>query len=111
MIHNLLLLGVIFLLLHAANLTEVLSYLSRPLVTGAATLGTEVVWARVLRRLLGSTSWGVASVLDSAAGFGIAHVLTIAQPDTGRPPRDDLRHPVLEDFQDLMHPPADQDGL
>ena len=36
MIHNLILLGVIFLLLHAANLTEVLSYLSRPLVAGAA---------------------------------------------------------------------------
>ncbi len=44
MIHNLLLLGIIFLLLHAANLTEVLSYLSRPLVTGAATvLGIEAV--------------------------------------------------------------------
>ena len=44
MIHNLLLLGVIFLLLHAANLTEVLSYLSRPLVTGAATaFGIEAV--------------------------------------------------------------------
>jgi len=35
-IHNLILLGVIFLLLHAANLTEALSYLSRPLVTAAA---------------------------------------------------------------------------
>ena len=44
MIHNLLLLGVIFLLLHLANLTEVLSYLSRPLVTGAAAVfGIEAV--------------------------------------------------------------------
>jgi exosortase/archaeosortase family protein len=44
MIHNLLLLGVIFVLLHAANLTEVLSYLSRPLVTGVATaFGIEAV--------------------------------------------------------------------
>jgi exosortase/archaeosortase family protein len=44
MIHNLLLLGIIFLLLHAANLTEVLSYLSRPLVTGVATVfGIEAV--------------------------------------------------------------------
>jgi exosortase/archaeosortase family protein len=44
MIHNLVILGIIFLLLHAANLTEVLSYLSRPLVTGAATvLGIEAI--------------------------------------------------------------------
>jgi exosortase/archaeosortase family protein len=44
MIHNLILLGVIFVLLHAANLTEFLSYLSRPLVTGVATLfGIEAV--------------------------------------------------------------------
>ena len=44
MIHNLILLGVIFLLLHAANLTEVLSYLSRPLVTGVASVfGIEAV--------------------------------------------------------------------
>jgi exosortase/archaeosortase family protein len=44
MIHNLILLGVIFVLLHAANLTEVLSYLSRPLVTGVATaFGIEAV--------------------------------------------------------------------
>ena len=44
MIHNLILLGVIFVLLHAANLTEVLSYLSRPLVAGAASVfGIEAV--------------------------------------------------------------------
>lgn len=38
MIHNLFLLGAIFLLLHLANLTEALSFLSRPLVTGTASL-------------------------------------------------------------------------
>jgi putative hydrolase of the HAD superfamily len=43
-----------------------------------------------------------AAVLDSAADFGIAHLLTIAQPDSKRPPRDDLKHPVLDDFQQLM---------
>jgi len=44
MIHNLILLGIIFLLLHVANLTEVLSYLSRPLVTMvAAAFGIEAV--------------------------------------------------------------------
>lgn len=43
-----------------------------------------------------------AAVLDSAAEFGIAHLLTIAQPDSNRPPREDLKHPVLADFQQLM---------
>ena len=43
-----------------------------------------------------------AAVLDSAAEFGIAHLLTIAQPDSKRPPREDLKHPVLTDFCQLM---------
>jgi len=43
-----------------------------------------------------------AAVLDSAAEYGIAHLLTIAQPDSARPPREDLKHPVLADFQELM---------
>ena len=51
MIHNFLILGAIFLLLHLANLTEWLSFLSRPLVTGTASLfgieamnrGTDIV--------------------------------------------------------------------
>lgn len=43
-----------------------------------------------------------AAVLDSAAEFGIAHLLTIAQPDSNRPPRKDLKHPALADFQQLM---------
>lgn len=51
MIHNLLLLGAIFALLHAANLTEALSFLSRPMVMLAASAfgieaadrGTEIV--------------------------------------------------------------------
>lgn len=43
-----------------------------------------------------------AAVLDSAERFGIAHVLTVAQPDSQRPRRDDLRHRALEDFADLM---------
>lgn len=51
MIHNLLILGAVFALLHLANLTEVLSYLSRPMVTFAASAfgidavdrGTEIV--------------------------------------------------------------------
>ena len=48
-----------------------------------------------------------AAVLDSALRFGVAHVLTIAQPDTTRPPRTDLKHVAVTDFRDLMQPQAD----
>ncbi len=44
-----------------------------------------------------------AAVLDSAERFGIAHVLTVAQPDSQRPPRDGLKHAAVHDFRDLMH--------
>ena len=44
-----------------------------------------------------------AAVLDSASRFGVAHVLTIAQPDSQRPPRTDLKHPAVEDFRHLIH--------
>ena len=49
-----------------------------------------------------------AAVLDSAATFGIAHLLTIAQPDSRRPARNDQQHPALRDFRDItpMLPPA-----
>lgn len=47
-----------------------------------------------------------AAVLDSAADFGIAHLLTVAQPDSDRPPRSDLAHPAVTDFRDLMAAPA-----
>jgi putative hydrolase of the HAD superfamily len=43
-----------------------------------------------------------AAVLESAAEFGVAHVFTVAQPDSSRPPRDDLGHPAVEDFRDLI---------
>jgi putative hydrolase of the HAD superfamily len=43
-----------------------------------------------------------ASVLDSASTFGVAHVLTILQPDSRRPPRTDLKHPALGDFRQLI---------
>ena len=43
-----------------------------------------------------------ATVLDSALRFGIAHVLTIAQPDSQKPPRTDLRHQALADFRELI---------
>jgi putative hydrolase of the HAD superfamily len=47
-----------------------------------------------------------ASVLDSAARFGIAHLFTIAQPDSQRPPRTDLKHRVIDDFRQLMAEPT-----
>jgi putative hydrolase of the HAD superfamily len=43
-----------------------------------------------------------AAVLESAERFGVAHVLTIAQPDSSRPPRTALKHAAVEDFRDLM---------
>lgn len=43
-----------------------------------------------------------AAVLDCAADFGIAHLLTITQPDSNRPPREDLKHPAVADFRDLL---------
>jgi putative hydrolase of the HAD superfamily len=43
-----------------------------------------------------------AAVLESAANFGIAHVLTIDQPDSRRDPREDLDYPAVRDFRDLI---------
>ncbi len=42
------------------------------------------------------------AVLRAAQGFGIAHLLTIAQPDSQRPPRSGLAFPALEHFDDLL---------
>ena len=41
-------------------------------------------------------------VLDTAAKFGVRHVLTIAQPDLCKPPRSGARYPIINDFKDLM---------
>ena len=42
------------------------------------------------------------TVLDAASGHGIGHLLTIRQPDSGRPPRDNLKYPAFDDFNELM---------
>jgi putative hydrolase of the HAD superfamily len=42
-----------------------------------------------------------ADVLDAAQRHGIAHLRTIAQPDSARPPRADLRHATIE-FEDVL---------
>lgn len=46
------------------------------------------------------------SVLQAAHTFGIGQLLTIAQPDSQRPPRHGLRFPVLHHFNDIMPIPA-----
>lgn len=45
-------------------------------------------------------------VLHAAAAFGIGQLLTIAQPDSQRPPREGLHFPVLHHFNDLLPIPA-----
>lgn len=46
------------------------------------------------------------SVLRAADTFGIGQLLTIAQPDSRRPPRDGLNFQVLHHFDDIMPIPA-----
>ena len=41
-------------------------------------------------------------VLAAAEEFGIAHLLTIAQPDSGRSPRTGLGYPALDNFRELL---------
>ena len=46
------------------------------------------------------------AVLEAAAEHGIKHLLTVRQPDSGRPPREDLAFPAFNEFTELMaeHP-------
>ena len=41
-------------------------------------------------------------VLGAAAAYGIEHLLTVRQPDSGRPCREDLSVPAFNDFGELM---------
>ncbi len=41
-------------------------------------------------------------VLDAAQAYGIAQVLCIRQPDSQLPPRQNLRHPAIDDFHQIM---------
>lgn len=41
-------------------------------------------------------------VLDSAKRFGIAHLVTIAKPDSQKPVREIADYPAIEDFRQLM---------
>jgi putative hydrolase of the HAD superfamily len=43
-----------------------------------------------------------APVLDAAAQFGVRHLLTVIQPDSGRPARADLRYPAFNDFAEII---------
>ena len=42
------------------------------------------------------------AVLDAAASFGIGHLLTVRQPDSGRPSRAGLAFPAFDHFSELM---------
>ena len=41
-------------------------------------------------------------VLDAAAAYGIEYLLTVRQPDSGRPSRGQLAFPSFNDFGELM---------
>lgn len=41
-------------------------------------------------------------VLDAAAAYGIEHLLTVRQPDSGRPSREELAFSAFNDFRELM---------
>ena len=45
-----------------------------------------------------------AAVLDCANEFGVGHLLTITQPDSSRPPREALRYPSFNTFDEIMPP-------
>lgn len=45
------------------------------------------------------------TVLDSAHSFGIKHLITMAQPDSKRPHREQLRYPVIHHFDEIMPGP------
>ncbi|HEY5679936.1 MAG TPA: GMP/IMP nucleotidase [Pseudomonadales bacterium] len=42
------------------------------------------------------------AVLTAAREFGIGHLLTVAQPDSGRPPREGLGYPAFTDFREIL---------
>lgn len=50
------------------------------------------------------------AVLAAARRFGIAHVLTLLQPDSRRPHRRDLRFPAIHHFDTLLPVPARDAG-
>ncbi|HEY9033862.1 MAG TPA: GMP/IMP nucleotidase [Pseudomonadales bacterium] len=41
-------------------------------------------------------------ILDCAADFGIGHLLTIRQPDSQKPPRETLKYPAFNHFDEIM---------
>lgn len=43
-----------------------------------------------------------SQVLATAHGFGVAHLLSIAQPDSRQPPRTDSDFPAVTDFRELL---------
>ena len=50
------------------------------------------------------------AVLEAAAAFGIAHLRTVRQPDSSRPPRRNLKFPAFDHFTELMDGAAPKAG-
>lgn len=42
------------------------------------------------------------AVLEAASAFGVAHLLTVRQPDSTRPARSSLKFPAFDDFTEIM---------
>ncbi len=45
-----------------------------------------------------------AAVLDAAERHGVAQLVTVSQPDSGRPPREALAHAAFNGFDEIMPP-------
>jgi len=45
-----------------------------------------------------------AAVLAAAQCYGVAHLMTVSQPDSARPPRIGLEHPAFNGFDEIMPP-------
>ena len=45
-----------------------------------------------------------AAVLSAAEHHGISQLITVSQPDSGRPPRGDLAHVAFNGFDEIMPP-------
>ena len=43
------------------------------------------------------------AVLDSAKRYGIAHLITLLQPDSQQPNRSDTTYPAIHHFDEIMH--------
>ena len=50
------------------------------------------------------------AVLDAAHSFGIRHLLTLQQPDSQQEPREGLKYPAIDHFDEIMPPTTTPGG-